>query len=86
MCCFQESALTIKQLKVGTTSCRAPALRGSSSCHYLLEEEEDLPGGLAMTQQPGQTGCFRGFRLKSNFRALMDLEVSWVLNFQACQA
>lgn len=39
-----------------------------------------------MTQQPGQTGCFRGFRLKSNFRAPMDLEVSWVLNFQACQA
>lgn len=45
-----------------------------------------MPEGLAMTQQTGQTGCFRGFKLKSNFRALMDLEVSWVLKFQLCQA
>lgn len=35
-CWFLESALTIKQQKMGTTFCTAPALWGSSGCHYLL--------------------------------------------------
>lgn len=67
---FLESAFTIKQLPIsGNHLLYSPG----SVCEAVATtitfcKGEDYHWGLTMTQKPWQTGCFRGFRLKSKFR------------------